>query len=69
VARLDEGAVATVPASPHAHVFVASGSGRLDDGADAWSLAQGDAARLAGGETPDFTASDGGAEVVIWTTA
>jgi redox-sensitive bicupin YhaK (pirin superfamily) len=70
VARLESQGQVTVPSSPHAHVFVARGDGRLDgDGADDLLLAEGDAVRLGDGASPTFTADGPGAEVVIWTTA
>ena len=63
--RLQPGAQVTVPAAPHAHVFVATGDATLD----AQRLDTGDAARLTdAGELP-LVAGDGGSEVLIWETA
>lgn len=66
VGRLAPGATVTVPAAPHAHVYVArgrvdlEGAGRLDEG---------DAARLTDAGTPALTAGHDGAEVIVWETA
>jgi redox-sensitive bicupin YhaK (pirin superfamily) len=63
--RLGEGDQVTVPASPHAHVFVARGAARLDG----HELGEGDAARLTDeGELP-LTATTPDTEVLIWETA
>ncbi|HEY3924091.1 MAG TPA: hypothetical protein VGL75_05970, partial [Acidothermaceae bacterium] len=64
-ARLAAGASATVPDAPHAHVFVAVGSGSLDGAGD---LATGDAVRLSNAGELDFVAGADGAEVLVWTT-
>jgi quercetin 2,3-dioxygenase len=66
VARLEPGEQVTVPDGPHVHVFVARGGA---DAQDAGSLATGDAARLTRAGELALTASDGGAEVLIWQTA
>ena len=65
-ARLAAGATVDIPAAPHAHAFVALGSGDLDGTGD---LAQGDAARLTDAGTPSFTAGPNGAELLVWATA
>ena len=65
-ARLEPGASVTVPAAPHTHVFVALGSGDLEN---TGSLDQGDAARLTDAGTPSFTAGPNGAELLVWATA
>lgn len=64
--RLVAGESVVVPEDRHVHVFVATGSARLDE---AGPLDTGDAARLtdAGGLT--LRAGDQGAEVLIWATA
>ncbi|HEY1738859.1 MAG TPA: pirin family protein [Acidimicrobiia bacterium] len=64
-ARLAAGASATVPDAPHAHVFVALGSGSLDGAGD---LATGDAVRLSAAGERTFVAGAEGAEVLVWTT-
>jgi redox-sensitive bicupin YhaK (pirin superfamily) len=66
VARLSAGQAVAVPNAPHAHVYVARGSASIDD---AGPLGVGDAARLTDAGSPDLTAADGGAELLIWTTA
>ena len=65
-ARVGPNATIDVPDGHHVHLFIATGSGRLDPGG---RLDAGDAARLrrAGGAT--FTSGGDGAEVLIWTTA
>ena len=55
----------TVPDAPHAHVFVALGSGSLDGAVD---LATGDAVRLAAAGELRFVAGADGAEILVWTT-
>ncbi len=64
--RLRPDEVVTVPDDRHAHVFVATGSARLEG---AGRLAAGDAARLTAAGTPRLTAGPDGAEVLIWATA
>jgi redox-sensitive bicupin YhaK (pirin superfamily) len=64
--RLQPGEVVSVPAAPHAHVFVPLGSADLEG---AGTLAEGDAARLTGAGSPRLTAGPSGAEVLIWATA
>jgi len=66
VGRLAPGASAKVPARPHVHVFVAVGSGALDD---ASVLETGDAARMTNEDERTFTAGPAGAEVLVWSTA
>ena len=66
VGRMHPGEVVSVPAGPHAHVFVAAGSADLEG---AGSLDVGDAARLVDAATPTLTARDAGAEILIWVTA
>jgi redox-sensitive bicupin YhaK (pirin superfamily) len=64
--RLRAGETVEVPDAPHAHVFVARGDAGLEG---AGGLQTGDAALLAGAGTPQLTAGDDGAEVLIWATA
>jgi redox-sensitive bicupin YhaK (pirin superfamily) len=64
-ARLAAGEQVEVPASAHAHVFVAIGSIELD-GAE--PLSEGDAARLTDAGTPGITAGPDGAEILVWVT-
>jgi hypothetical protein len=64
--RLAAGSEATIPASPHAHVFVPVGSAELDG---AGSLSTGDAARLTDEGAHTLTAGPSGAEVLVWLTA
>lgn len=61
VARLEEGRTVRVPDAPFVHVFVATGTARLDS----HQLGPGDAARLreAG---PLELAGETGAEVIVW---
>lgn len=66
VGRLQPGERAEVPAAPHAHVFVASGSAVLDGGR---ALSAGDAARLTSAGAQPLAATDEGAEVLVWVTA
>ena len=61
--RLGAGDAVTVPDAPWVHVFVARGAADLEG---AGSLAEGDAARLAGAGTPQLHAGPDGAEVLIW---
>lgn len=63
---LKPGEQVLVPDAPHAHVFVAVGSGELVGGGP---LAGGDAARLTGAGSPRFVAGAEGAELLIWATA
>jgi redox-sensitive bicupin YhaK (pirin superfamily) len=65
VGRLDPGATVEIPDAPHVHVFVAVGSGALDDSA----MATGDAARLTDAGTRTFTVGPDRAEVLVWATA
>lgn len=64
-ARLSAGESAAVPASPFVHVFVALGSGALEQAGD---LAQGDAVRLTDSSELRFTAGPEGAELLVWAT-
>ena len=64
--RLRPGEAVSVPDAAHTHLFVAVGSARLEG---AGELAEGDAVRLTGAGSPQLTAGDGGAEVLIWATA
>jgi redox-sensitive bicupin YhaK (pirin superfamily) len=65
-ARLAPGSEVVVPASPHAHVFVAVGSADLDG---AGTLGTGDAARLTDEGPRTLVAGPSGAEVLVWVTA
>lgn len=64
--RLKAGETVKVPEAPHAHLFVAKGSGTL---AGAGKFSAGDAARLVRAGSPAFTAGPEGSEVLIWQTA
>lgn len=64
--RLAPGTTVVVADAPHAHVFVAVGSGELEG---AGPLAQGDAVRLTAAGSRIFTAGPDGAEVLVWETA
>ena len=72
VGRLAPGGVATVPAAPHAHVYVARGAVTLVPGpgepGEPVDLAEGDAARLTGADGVGLTAGGVGAEVIVWET-
>ena len=63
--RLSAGESAVVPAAPFVHVFVALGSGALEQAGD---LAQGDAVRLSDSSELRFTAGPEGAELLVWAT-
>jgi len=65
VGRLAPGKTVKVPEASHVHLFVAKGSGRLENAGD---LDQGDAARLVHAGTPAWTAGPQGSEVLIWQT-
>jgi quercetin 2,3-dioxygenase len=65
VGRLRSDETVTVPEAPHAHVFVAAGSGVLEG---AGALARGDAVRLTAAEALPFTAGADGTEVLVWAT-
>ena len=61
--RLESGASTVLPDAPYAHVFVARGAVHLEGTGD---LLTGDAARVSGSGGQRVTATDGGAEVLIW---
>jgi quercetin 2,3-dioxygenase len=63
VARLPAGRPVTVPDAPYVHVFAARGAVRLES---AGELGEGDAARLTGAGARLLTATDAGAEVLVW---
>ena len=63
--RLSAGESAAMPAAPFVHVFVALGSGALEQAGD---LAQGDAVRLTDSSELRFTAGPEGAELLVWAT-
>jgi quercetin 2,3-dioxygenase len=63
VARLDAGQSVTLPDLPWGHVFVASGSARLESVAD--DLGTGDTVRITGGGGERLTAITA-AEVLVW---
>ena len=65
-ARLQPGETVTLPAGPHVHLFVASGTVNLET---AGALDAGDAARLTAAGTPSVTAGDEGSEILVWVTA
>jgi redox-sensitive bicupin YhaK (pirin superfamily) len=62
-ARLEADRGVALPAAPLAHVYLARGSARLEDGS---VLNTGDAARISGSDGQRLTAGPGGAEVLIW---
>jgi len=64
--RLEPGSTVTVPAAPHAHVFVPIGATDLEG---AGRLETGDAARLTAAGELALTAGENGAEVLVWATA
>ncbi|MFM7061107.1 MAG: pirin family protein [Actinomycetes bacterium] len=66
VGRLAPGATVTVADAPHAHVFAAIGSLRVEEGP---TLTAGDAARCTGAGSLALTAGADGAEVIVWETA
>jgi redox-sensitive bicupin YhaK (pirin superfamily) len=65
-ARLTPAATVDVPSAPHVHLFVALGSGTLDD---TESLIAGDGVRVTGEQPTRFAAGSDGAEILIWATA
>lgn len=65
VARVREDEQLEVPAAPHGHVFVATGSAQLAQ----HELAAGDAARLTAAGTLALVGGAEGAEVLVWLTA
>ena len=64
--RLTPGEAVAVPDAPHTHLYVAVGSTHLDPDV---ALGTGDAVRLTAAGSPTLTASDVGAEILIWATA
>lgn len=66
VARVRDGEQLEVPAAPHGHVFVATGSVQLGD---AHRLGKGDAARLTDAGPLGLQVGSEGAEVLVWLTA
>ncbi|HEY0521477.1 MAG TPA: pirin family protein [Ilumatobacteraceae bacterium] len=64
--RLAAGTTVEVPADEHVHVFVALGSGSLSDETQ---LVAGDAVRITGKQSVQFTAGPDGAELLVWATA
>jgi redox-sensitive bicupin YhaK (pirin superfamily) len=62
-ARLEPGAETTLPAAPYAHLFVARGGATLEGLGD---LDTGDTARISGSGGQRITATERGAEVLIW---
>jgi quercetin 2,3-dioxygenase len=65
-ARLAPRSSVEIPSALHVHLFVALGSGLLDD---TDSLATGDGVRITGDQTAQFSAGSDGAEILIWATA
>ncbi|HEY9413499.1 MAG TPA: pirin family protein [Pseudonocardia sp.] len=63
VARLQPGSQTTLPESPYAHVFVARGQATLEGTGD---LDTGDAVRVSDSSGQRITATERGAEVLIW---
>jgi redox-sensitive bicupin YhaK (pirin superfamily) len=61
--RLKPKETVALPVSPFAHLFVARGSGSLDQSGP---LHQGDAARLRNAGSLKFTADSQGAELLVW---
>jgi hypothetical protein len=64
--RLAAGTTVDVPSDEHVHVFAATGDGDLSDGTH---IGTGDGARITGPHSLQFTAGQGGAEVLVWATA
>ena len=64
--RLAAGSTVELPTDEHVHVFVALGDGALNDGTP---LTTGDGVRITGEQALQFTAGDGGAELLVWATA
>ena len=62
-ARLRPGAVAVLPTSPLAHLFVARGSAELEG---TGPLGTGDTARVTVSEGRRVTAGPDGAEILVW---
>ena len=67
VARLADGERIELPAAPHVHVFVATGSVVVDGVDD--PVGRGDALRLTGEEPLGARASEDGTELIVWATA
>jgi redox-sensitive bicupin YhaK (pirin superfamily) len=63
--RLRPDETVQVPGGAHVHVFLALGSASLEG---AGPLVAGDAVRLTSAGTPELTAGEQGAEVLIWVT-
>lgn len=63
--RLKPGETVKIPEASHAHLFVAKGSGLLEN---AGELVAGDAARLTRAGTPKWTAGPLGSEILVWQT-
>ena len=63
--RLTDGESVQLPTAEHVHVFVALGSGALEQAGD---LASGDAVRITGAAPLRFTAGPEGAELLVWAT-
>ena len=69
VGRLREGESVTVPAAPHAHVFVPVGAAVLTaSGLAEQTLATGDAARCTDAGELELVAGSAGGEVLVWLT-
>ncbi len=64
VARVAPRATVELPDAVHVHLFVALGSGMVEETSD---LATGDAVRLVAGGPRRFTATDVGAELIVWS--
>ena len=63
--RLGPGEQVTVPEARQVHLYLARGAAQLGDTA----LTTGDAARLTDAGSPPLTATDEGAEVLVWEFA
>jgi redox-sensitive bicupin YhaK (pirin superfamily) len=63
--RLGAGESVELPTAEHVHVFVAVGSGALEQAGD---LGTGDAVRIKGNAPLRFTAGAEGAELLVWAT-
>lgn len=63
VARLSPGQTVELPAAPHLHVFVASGTATLEG---AGELGTADALRLTGADGERVSAGPDGAELLVW---
>jgi redox-sensitive bicupin YhaK (pirin superfamily) len=64
--RIPAGGSVEIPTDEHVHLFVATGSGHLDDGT---AVGAGDGVRVSGAQPMRFTADQDGAELLVWATS